>query len=402
MKKSSGFEKFINPKNNAKKKEEFKQEKRKAKKDMQVYGDELRSEKLSKSRGENTYNPERKKKYDSTRGKQGDAFNKRNDKRQLHDSDDLAHKFDKMHTKEKDTSLRSAKPRSSYKKEDKPAERKYVKRGKFAEQHAQDNYRKNNREEEAEQKEQMPLNKYIAHCGVCGRREAAELVKQGFVKVNNDIVYEPGYKVNETENVFLKGKKITLQERLVYVIMNKPKDHITTVEDEKGRKTVLDLVKNHIEERIYPVGRLDRNTTGVLLLTNDGELAQKLMHPSFEVKKIYEVTLDKALSKEDAAKILEGIELEDGLVKADSLGYADAKDKKVVGIELHSGKNHIVKRIFMHFGYSVTKLDRVMFANLTKKNVERGKWRFLNEREIRSLKSLNQGGRFSGKKFIKH
>ncbi|GAC1440403.1 MAG: hypothetical protein NVSMB63_06780 [Sediminibacterium sp.] len=237
---------------------------------------------------------------------------------------------------------------------------------------------------------QMPLNKFIAHAGVCGRREAAELVKDGKVTVNGDKVFEPGYKVSSKDKITVKGKQVFLQKNAVYILLNKPKDFITTANDPQGRKTVLDLVKGATPERVYPVGRLDRNTTGVLLLTNDGELAQKLTHPSFEVKKIYEVTLDKPVTKKDMETILSGITLEDGFVAADSIGYADAKDKTVVGIEIHSGRNRIVRRIFEHLGYDVKGLDRVMFANLTKKNVDRSKWRFLNEKEVRLLKFMNK------------
>lgn len=238
--------------------------------------------------------------------------------------------------------------------------------------------------------EQMPLNKYIAHCGVCGRREAAELIKQGKVTVNGDIVYEPGYKVSGREKVSMGGKTLQLKQHLVYILLNKPKDFITTTRDPEGRKTVLELVKAATLERVYPVGRLDRNTTGVLLLTNDGELAQQLTHPSFEVKKIYEVTLDKVVTAKDLEQLLTGITLEDGPVKADAAGYADAKQKNIIGIEIHSGKNRIVRRMFEHLGYEVKGLDRVMFANLTKKNVERGKWRNLQEKEVRLLKYMNQ------------
>lgn len=237
---------------------------------------------------------------------------------------------------------------------------------------------------------EMPLNKFIAHAGICGRREAAELVKQGKVTVNGDIVFEPGYKVLGNEDVKVNGKKIFSQKNLVYVLLNKPKDYLTTLKDPEGRKTVMDLIKAASKERIYPVGRLDRNTTGVLLLTNDGELAQKLTHPSFEVKKIYEVKLDKPVQKKDIDAILEGITLEDGFISADAVSYADSKDKSLVGIEIHSGRNRIVRRIFEHLGYDVRNLDRVMFANLTKKNVDRGKWRFLNEKEVRLLKFMNQ------------
>jgi 23S rRNA pseudouridine2605 synthase len=186
------------------------------------------------------------------------------------------------------------------------------------------------------------------------------------------------------------GKKATPQESPVYILMNKPKDYITTAEDDKGRKTVLDLVKRQVKERIFPVGRLDRNTTGVLLLTNDGDLAQHLTHPSFEVRKVYEVRLDKPLGKSDMEKLAKGITLDDGFIAADEVAYADPNDKTLVGIEIHSGRNRIVRRMFEHLGYNVKGLDRVVFANLTKKNVDRGKWRFLNEKEVRLLKYFNK------------
>ncbi|TAD82489.1 MAG: pseudouridine synthase [Bacteroidetes bacterium] len=237
----------------------------------------------------------------------------------------------------------------------------------------------------------MPLNKYLAHGGVTSRRDAGELVKAGKVKVNNVVVQEPGYKVQPGDVVTVAGKRIVQQKNLVYVLLNKPKDFITTLDDPQGRKTVLDIVAKATDQRIYPVGRLDRNTSGVLLLTNDGDLAQRLTHPSFEVKKIYEARLDKALSKADFESILDGITLEDGPVVVDSLAYADSKDKSVIGIEIHSGRNRIVRRLFEHLGYDVKNLDRVMFANLTKKNVERGKWRMLTDKEVRQLKFFGKG-----------
>ncbi len=236
----------------------------------------------------------------------------------------------------------------------------------------------------------MPLNKYIAHGGICSRRDAGELVKSGKVKVNGQVIIDPGFKVKEGDDIVANGKKVTPQHNLVYILLNKPKDFITTVEDPQGRKTVLDIVKSATNERIYPVGRLDRNTSGVLLLTNDGELAQHLTHPSFEVRKIYEAKLDKPLSKSDFDKLIDGVELEDGKVHADSLAYADSKDKSIIGIEIHSGRNRVVRRMFEHLGYDVKGLDRVLFANLTKKNVERGKWRFLNDKEVRLLKFFNK------------
>ncbi len=237
----------------------------------------------------------------------------------------------------------------------------------------------------------MPLNKYIAHAGISGRREAAEIVKKGIVKVNGKIITEPGFKVAQKDEVVVNGKKIFPAKNLVYILLNKPKDYITTTEDPQGRRTVLDLIGRAGNERVYPVGRLDRNTSGVLLLTNDGELAQKLTHPSNEVKKIYAVTLNRPLEKNHFEQILKGITLEDGSATVDVLAYTDVKDKTQIGVEIHSGRNRIVRRIFEHLGYDVKNLDRVMFAGLTKKNVERGKWRFLNEKEIRELKFFRKG-----------
>lgn len=243
--------------------------------------------------------------------------------------------------------------------------------------------------------ENMALNKYISHSGICSRREAAERIKAGEVLVNGAVQHNPAYKVLENDIVKFNGKKVSPKQQMVYILLNKPKDFITTADDDKGRKTVLDIVKNATEERIFPVGRLDRNTTGVLLLTNDGELTQQLTHPSFEVRKIYEVTLDKPVVKADLEKLLEGVVLEDGPVHADAAGYADTRDKSVVGVEIHSGKNRVVRRMFEHLGYDVRNLDRVMFANLTKKGVDRGKWRFLSEKEVRLLKFFNKSKRKS-------
>ncbi|MEJ7674418.1 MAG: pseudouridine synthase [Chitinophagaceae bacterium] len=236
----------------------------------------------------------------------------------------------------------------------------------------------------------MPVNKFIAHSGVCSRRDAAILVKEGKVMVNGEAATDPGMKVSMADVVKVNGKKITPTKNFVYILLNKPKDYLTTLEDPQGRKTVLDLIKQATTERVYPVGRLDRNTSGVLLLTNDGELAQKLSHPKHEIKKVYEVRLDRALTKGDMNKIAGGITLEDGFVAPDVIAYADAHDASIIGIEIHSGRNRIVRRIFEHFKYDIKALDRVMFAGLTKKNVQRGKWRFLNEKEIRILKFMNQ------------
>jgi 23S rRNA pseudouridine2605 synthase len=237
----------------------------------------------------------------------------------------------------------------------------------------------------------MPLNKFIAHAGICGRREAAELVKKGLVKVNAETITEPGFKVSSKDEVKVNGKKIFTARNLVYILLNKPKDYITTTDDPQGRKTVLDLITRATTERVYPVGRLDRNTSGVLLLTNDGELAQKLTHPSNEIKKVYHVTLNKALDKKDYDQILKGVTLEDGPATVDALAYADIKDKTQIGVEIHSGRNRIVRRIFEHLKYDVRQLDRVIFAGLTKKNIERGKWRSLSEKEVRDLKHFGKG-----------
>ncbi len=248
-------------------------------------------------------------------------------------------------------------------------------------------------ERKSKANEQMPLNKYLAHCGVCSRRDAAELIREGQVKVNESVITEPGYKMAEGDQVTVNGKKVFIAKNLVYILLNKPKDYITTTDDPKNRKTVLDIVKHATPERVYPVGRLDRNTTGVLLLTNDGELAQKLTHPSNGVKKIYAVSLDKPLSKTDFDRILKGVVLEDGPAPVDVLAYSDLKDKTQIGVEIHSGRNRIVRRIFESLNYQVKQLDRVMFAGLTKKNVDRGKFRFLNEKEIRNLKFFGKGSK---------
>ncbi|WP_070415546.1 pseudouridine synthase [Asinibacterium sp. OR53] len=334
-KRTDNFSKFANKKKGSAIKESIRQEKKKIKAEARVAGEEFRKKKLDKMRGV---------------------------------SEEKGIKSQKSAIK-------------SQKKEPKST---------ASRQHA-DNQQSaiSNQKLPSQSSDIMPLNKFIAHAGVCGRREAAELVKEGKVVVNGDKIFEPGYKVSAKDKVVVKGKQVFLQKNAVYVLLNKPKDYITTSNDPQGRKTVLELVKSATTERIYPVGRLDRNTTGVLLLTNDGELAQKLTHPSFEVKKIYEVTLDKPVTKKDLDTILSGVTLEDGFVSADAVGYADTKSKNIVGIEIHSGRNRIVRRIFEHLGYDVKGLDRVMFANLTKKNVDRGKWRYLNEKEVRLLKFLN-------------
>lgn len=229
------------------------------------------------------------------------------------------------------------------------------------------------------------LNKYLANAGICSRREADEFIQAGVASVNGQVVTELGTKVLRTDDIRFHDQKVSMEKK-VYVLLNKPKDCVTTSDDPQQRKTVMDLVKNACPERIYPVGRLDRNTTGVLLLTNDGDLASKLTHPKFLKKKIYHVFLDKKVTAHDMQQIATGITLEDGEVHADAIEYASATDKSQVGIEIHSGKNRIVRRIFESLGYRVVKLDRVLFAGLTKKNLRRGDWRFLTEKEVDMLR----------------
>ena len=242
------------------------------------------------------------------------------------------------------------------------------------------------KEEHTDPNEPIRLNKYLANAGVCSRREADEFIQSGVVTVNGVVATELGMKVKRSDEVKYHDQPVTLEKK-VYVLLNKPKDYVTTSDDPQQRKTVMDLVKDACPERIYPVGRLDRNTTGVLLLTNDGDLASKLTHPKFLKKKVYHVFLDKNVSEEDLQKIAEGIELEDGEVHADAIEYADDRDKSQVGIEIHSGRNRIVRRIFEKLGYRVVKLDRAQFAGLTKKNLRRGDWRFLTEKEVEMLRN---------------
>ena len=229
------------------------------------------------------------------------------------------------------------------------------------------------------------LNKFLANAGICSRREADEYIQAGVVTVNGEVVKELGTKIKRGDEVKFHDQPVSI-ERKIYVLLNKPKDCVTTTDDPQARKTVMDIVKGACPERIYPVGRLDRNTTGVLLLTNDGELASKLTHPKYEKKKIYRVRLDKDLTQEDMDKIVAGIELEDGEIHADEIAYADETKKNDIGIEIHSGRNRIVRRIFEHLGYKVTKLDRVFFAGLTKKGLKRGDWRFLTQQEVNFLR----------------
>ena len=234
--------------------------------------------------------------------------------------------------------------------------------------------------------EEIRLNKFMANAGVCSRREADELITGGKVKVNGEVVTELGTKIKHTDVVEYDEKVVTLENKC-YILLNKPKDCVTTSSDPDGRLTVMDIVKNACKERIYPVGRLDRNTTGVLLLTNDGDLASKLTHPKFVKKKIYHVWTDKDIAEDDMQRLADGVELDDGPIQADEISYVNDHDKNQAGIEIHSGRNRIVRRMFESLGYRVTKLDRVYFAGLTKKNLPRGRWRYLTQEEVNYLKS---------------
>ncbi len=331
----SPFQKFVAPKKNSVVKEEFRQEKKKARKEKNAYFDKIKEEKYQARIAKKNPSARQEKSEEPVRGS--------------------------------DHKTQYNKPRSTVGAGEKTTDTV------------------------------MPLNKFLAHCGVCSRREAIALIGKNLVKVNGVIVTEPGYKVLPTDEIYYNSKKLFVTKNLVYILLNKPKDYITTTDDPQGRKTVLQLIQKATTERVYPIGRLDRNTSGVLLLTNDGDLTQKLSHPSYEIKKIYEVKLDKNLTKTDFDKILDGLTLEDGLVLVDSLAYADSKDKSIIGIEIHSGRNRIVRRIFEQLGYDVKGLDRVMYAGLTKKNVERSKWRYLSEKEIRLLKYMNESKKKANK-----
>jgi len=232
------------------------------------------------------------------------------------------------------------------------------------------------------------LNRYISNAGICSRRKADELITAGVVSVNGEVVSELGHKVDPQKDVIRYNGEMLKREKMVYVLLNKPKDYITTTEDPQERRTVMHLVEKASRERIYPIGRLDRNTTGLLLMTNDGDLADKLSHPRNNITKLYQVELSKSLTQGDLNKIAFGIELEDGLIKPDAISYVAGATKREVGIQIHSGKNRIVRRIFEHLGYEVVKLDRVVYANLTKKDLPRGRWRYLNEEEVIQLKHL--------------
>ena len=233
--------------------------------------------------------------------------------------------------------------------------------------------------------DRIRLNKFIAASGICSRREADDLIQAGLVSVNGKIITELGTKISVQDDIRYNGQRMK-SEKPVYILLNKPKDYVTTVKDPHAERTVMTLIKDACSERVYPVGRLDRSSTGVLLLTNDGELTRILTHPSYNKKKIYHVTIDHALQSGDFKKLLEGFQLDDGFIQADALSYTDTANKRNIGLEIHSGRNRIVRRMFEHLGYKVRKLDRVYFAGLTKKGLTRGRWRFLAQKEIAMLK----------------
>lgn len=279
--------------------------------------------------------------------------------------------------------MRNKRPRNQKDGANSSAMRKFKLGKKIQEQRFE---RSAKQEKDQQAKAGVRLNKYIANAGICSRREADELISAGFVEINNKVITELGTRVMPKDKVKYKGKEIK-PEKNVYILMNKPKDFITTMDDPRGRKTVMDLVRNACSERVYPVGRLDRMTTGVLLLTNDGDLAKKLTHPSHEVRKIYQVKTAENLSKGDLVKLATGVELEDGEVKADDVAFINDSFNEI-GIEIHSGKNRVIRRMFEAIGHQVVKLDRVYFAGLTKKQLIRGKFRFLSPKEVQNLKML--------------
>lgn len=245
-------------------------------------------------------------------------------------------------------------------------------------------YKNHQSPNDASGKVRIRLNRYVANAGICSRREADQHIKAGHVTVNGKVVKEMGTKVHPTDEVAFKGRILQRQEK-IYILLNKPKDYLTTTDDPEGRKTVLELIKDATKKRVYPVGRLDRNTSGLLLLTNDGEITKKLTHPSYKVPKVYDVELDKSISQDELQQLVDGVQLSDGFESADAISFPDPENKKRVGVEIHSGKNRIVRRLFEHLGYDVKRLDRVLFAGLTKKNVKRGHWRYLTKKEINIL-----------------
>jgi 23S rRNA pseudouridine2605 synthase len=280
-------------------------------------------------------------------------------------------------------------PKKDSQKHQKKNPKKSIESGKYSGK--PNPYRKNSRIKPSliikESSDEIRLNKYIANSGICSRREADTYIKAGNATVNGKIITEMGFKVKKDDEVRFDGSLIS-PETKQYVLLNKPKNYITTMDDERGRKTVMELVSGASKERIYPVGRLDRNTTGLLLFTNDGELAKKLTHPKHNIKKLYHVTLDKKLTSKDMHKISENFVLDDKMVFVDNISFVEGLKKTEVGIEIHSGRNRIVRKIFEHFSYKVIKLDRVIIGGLTKKNLSRGHWRHLTQQEVNNLKML--------------
>ncbi len=239
-------------------------------------------------------------------------------------------------------------------------------------------------------KNSTSLSKYVAHTGVCSRRKAVLLIKNGFVTVNNQIVIEPGNKINQSDEVKVRGNIVKPEQVTNYILLNKPKDCITTLSDQAGRRTVIDLIKSDVVQRVYPVGRLDRNTTGLLLLTNDGVLANALAHPRYQIEKVYHVVLEAPLQERDLKKIKSGIKLEDGIVVVDAVHFIPNKQKNYLRLVLHSGKYRVLRRLFKKLGHTVAKLDRVKYADLTKKKLSIGAWRYLTDKEIVLLKKYEQ------------
>ena len=413
MSKNQQFQKFITYKSNAAKKEEFKQEKRSVKKERAAAIEKRFEEKRAQKSGAISREPGVEKPEPKVRFKKGDIkalpANKHIKPETVQGPRAIIAKHSTPEKTAPEKKIRVPKPGSLEEKKllqgipltnnsqalnaEKP--RANNQKPAFSNQKVNTGNTKEGKVEPQtseirhQKSDMMPLNKFVAHSGVCSRRDAADLIRKGEVKVNDIVVLEPGTKVSPRDTITIKGKKLTPSKNLVYILLNKPKDYITTLDDPEGRKTVLDLIKRATDERVYPVGRLDRNTSGVLLITNDGDLAQILSHPSNLIKKIYEVRLDKPVTKADFDKLLQGLQLEDGFIQPDALGYTDPKDKTIIGIEIHSGRNRIVRRMFESLGYDVRNLDRVTYAGLTKKNVQRGKWRFLTEKEVRILRHFN-------------
>ncbi len=275
--------------------------------------------------------------------------------------------------------------RRPYSNKDKSEKRPYSDKGRFDKGRPEKRYPKAAKKKTESESDGTRLNKYIANAGICSRREADEFIKTGLVEVNGTTITEMGFKVQIGDKVKFNNSAIK-QEKSIYILMNKPKDILTTVSDDRGRRTVIDILDKKVKQRVYPVGRLDRNTTGVLLLTNDGDLAKKLSHPKYNKKKIYHAELDKKMTRDDMHKTTEGVELDDGIMSFDLINYVDNAAKTSIGVEIHSGKNRIVRRMFEALGYKVKRLDRVYFAGLTKRGLNRGRWRELTEKEVLSIK----------------